>query len=85
VSFRRVGCSRCQGTGYQGRVLVTEILDLQSQASKDACYRAESPHELMDLLPSGSFLPWTDSLRYHHGKGDISMEQVEEFISQELA
>lgn len=82
--FRGLGCTVCHGSGYQGRVLVTEVLDLQSRRAKEACYKAESAGELLRLLPQGAFIPWMDSLQFHLARGDISLRQVEEFLVQEL-
>lgn len=82
--FRSLGCSGCHGSGYQGRVLVTEALDLQSRGAKEACYKAESAADLLRFLPEGAFIPWMDSLQYHLARGDISLRQVEEFLSQEV-
>jgi general secretion pathway protein E len=78
------GCQLCSGSGYQGRVLITELLDLQSQATKDAFYRARNTSELLELLPNGAFIPWTEALRHHLSQGDICMAQVERFIAAEM-
>jgi type II secretory ATPase GspE/PulE/Tfp pilus assembly ATPase PilB-like protein len=78
------GCDHCSGSGYQGRVLITEILDLQSQAAKDAFYRTSTTTELLEQLPNGAFIPWTEALQYHLRQGDICMEQVEQFIAAEM-
>ncbi len=82
--FCRVGCEVCGATGYQGRVLVTEVLNLQSQRAKDSCYRAPNAHELMATIPVEAYVPWTDSLQYHLTRGDISLLQVEEFVVSEM-
>jgi type II secretory ATPase GspE/PulE/Tfp pilus assembly ATPase PilB-like protein len=83
-SFRRVGCLSCNGSGYSDRVLVTEVLDVQSQSAKDACYKADSAQTLLELLPNGSFVSWSDSLHVHLLRGDISVEQAEEFLDAEM-
>ena len=82
--YRPVGCDSCGKSGYRGRVLITEVLDIQSQRAKDACYRAATTSELLDLLPVGASIPWTDSLQYHLIRGDISLAQVEHFVSAEM-
>jgi len=84
IFYRRRGCEACRHTGYDGRILVTEVLDLQSQRAKDACYRAQTTTELLELLPSGSYLSWTEALQYHLAAGNISIEQVDQFIGSEL-
>jgi hypothetical protein len=71
-------------TGYAGRVLVTEVLNVQSQRAKDACYRAAHANELLATLPVEAYIPWTDSLQHHLSQGDISLAQVEEFVVSEM-
>lgn len=85
VLYRAIGCSTCAGTGYLGRVLVTELLDIQSQRAKDACYRATTTAELLETLPAGACIPWSDSLQYHLARGDISLAQLERFVQAEMA
>jgi type II secretory ATPase GspE/PulE/Tfp pilus assembly ATPase PilB-like protein len=82
--FSSVGCLSCGGTGFSGRVLITEILDVQSQRAKDASYKADSAQELLQLLPNEAFIPWTESLHYHLLRGDIALQQVEEFLDSEM-
>jgi type II secretory ATPase GspE/PulE/Tfp pilus assembly ATPase PilB-like protein len=82
--YRRVGCDSCGMTGYAGRVLVTEVLNVQSQRAKDACYRAAHANELLATLPVEAYIPWTDSLQHHLSQGDISLAQVEEFVVSEM-
>jgi type II secretory ATPase GspE/PulE/Tfp pilus assembly ATPase PilB-like protein len=82
--FRAVGCETCGGTGYVGRVLVTELLDIQSQRAKDACYRATTTAELLEALPVGACIPWSDSLQHHLVRGDISLAQLERFVQAEM-
>jgi type II secretory ATPase GspE/PulE/Tfp pilus assembly ATPase PilB-like protein len=83
--YRHVGCSHCNGTGFEGRVLVTEALDLQARVVKDIYSRVESAHEALETLPQGAFIPWTLSLEYQLGKGLISVAQVNAFIDEEMS
>lgn len=83
--YRAVGCDLCAGSGFRGRVLITELLDMQNQRAKDACYRAATTAELLDMLPVGACIPWTDSLQHHLRRGDISLGQVERFVAAEMA
>ncbi|MFN5063334.1 MAG: GspE/PulE family protein [Pseudomonadota bacterium] len=82
--YRAVGCSECSGSGVRGRVLVTEVLDLQSQRAKDCCYRSKTVAELLDTLPTGVYIGWKESLQHHLMRGDISVRQVEQFIEAEM-
>lgn len=81
--YRRRGCDACRDTGFDGRVLLTEVVDLQTQRAKDACYKAQTASELLELLPNGSYISWTESLQYHLSNGTISIEQVEQFAGSE--
>lgn len=78
--YRAHGCSRCSGSGFQGRVLITELLDLQSHRAKESCYLAKGAQGLLAALPQGAFVPWAQSLRHHLYQGEISMEQVTQFV-----
>jgi type IV pilus assembly protein PilB len=82
--YKSVGCDLCAGSGYRGRVLLTEVLDLRNQRAKDACYRANTTVELLDLLPVGSCIPWTESLQHHLLRGEISLQQIEQFVGSEM-
>jgi type II secretory ATPase GspE/PulE/Tfp pilus assembly ATPase PilB-like protein len=82
--YRSAGCESCGMSGYSGRVLVTELLNVQSQRAKDACYRAAHANDLLATLPVEAYIPWTDSLQYNLTQGDISLKQVEEFVVSEM-
>lgn len=82
--FTSVGCAACGGYGYQGRVLVTEVLNLQQRNAKEACFRASNAQELLELLPADAFMPWTHALHFHLRQGTISLSQVEEFVTSEM-
>ena len=82
--YEHRGCSSCGDTGYSGRVLISEVLDLQSREVKDAYSRTQSIHEALSSLPSGAVIPWTIALEYHLLKGDISVAQVQEFVDEEI-
>jgi type IV pilus assembly protein PilB len=82
--YTAVGCQLCAGSGYRGRVLITEALDLREQRAKDACFRAKTLGELLDMLPIGASIPWTHSLQHHLTRGDISLLQVERFVGAEM-
>lgn len=82
--FTARGCPSCGGQGYDGRVLVTECLDLQAPEVKAIYASADSLHEALSSLPSAAFIPWTYSLQYNLTMGAISPSQVDSFIDEEM-
>ncbi len=83
--YQRVGCPSCSHTGYNGRILVTESLCLDTLASKDAFIRSANRTELLNNLPSHAWISWTESLQRQLVRGDISAEQFGKFIEEEFA
>ena len=83
--YQPVGCSTCGGTGFDGRVLITEALDLLAPLIKDAYARAETTREAMNAIPSSAFVPWTRALEYHLSRGHMSARQVQEFVDEEMS
>ncbi len=82
--FKARGCVRCGGQGAQGRVLVTEALDLRTPRAKEVCATASSVQQLMEDLPSHSFLSWPLSLQFQLVQGAISVPQFQAFIDREM-
>ena len=82
--FAPTGCPACSQTGYDGRVLISEVLDLQSREVKDLYSKTRSSHEALEALPSSAFVPWTVSLEHHLSKGEISIKQVQCFAEEEM-
>jgi type II secretory ATPase GspE/PulE/Tfp pilus assembly ATPase PilB-like protein len=82
--FLAPGCERCGGSGFQGRVLVTEALDLRSARAKEVCASAHSGRELLEELPTHAFLAWPLSLEFQLSQGAISAPQFQNFIDHEM-
>lgn len=74
------GCAVCNHVGFKDRILVAEVLDLQSREVKDLFYRQEDVKNLLKEIPREAYLPWHESLQYHLIHGDISSSQVESFV-----
>ncbi len=83
-TYRARGCDACAGSGTSGRVLLSEILDLRSPEVKELAGRAERVGELIAMLPSASYVPWTVSLQHHLLSGSISASQVDTFVEEEM-
>jgi general secretion pathway protein E len=84
VTHKANGCGACGDTGFSGRVLVTELLDLQSPEVKEISGRAGSIRELLERIPSAAYVPWTSSLQHHLLAGHISAAQVDAFVEEEM-
>lgn len=82
--YQPAGCRRCGGSGWSGRVLVTETLDLRDGEVKQLCARTTQPHELLEQLPPAAFIPWTTSLLYHLERGEITLQQLQDFLDAEM-
>jgi type IV pilus assembly protein PilB len=82
--YQAVGCNSCSGTGFGGRVLITEALDLLSPTVKEAYGSTRTIREAMTAIPPSAFIPWTRSLEYHLSRGDLSARQVQEFVDEEM-
>lgn len=83
--YTPIGCQRCDGTGFEGRVLITETLDVMSAAVKEAYSGSKSMSEALSAIPASAFIPWTRALEFHLTSGDISPRQVQEFVDEEMA
>lgn len=73
-------CLLCRGTGYAGQVLVTELLDMRDSVAQESLLRGMSVGNMSGKLPSGAYIPWSESLQYHLNRGAISISQVENFF-----
>lgn len=84
ITYKANGCGACGDTGFSGRVLVTELLDLQSPQVKEISARIGSVHELLERIPSAAYVPWTSALQHHLLAGHISAAQVDSFVEEEM-
>ncbi len=82
-AFAPAGCEDCQHTGFSGRAVVAEALDLRSREAKQAMLVSASETELLERLPRGAFTPWLTSLRALVCEGKISARQADEFLGKE--
>ena len=84
ITHKAKGCEACGDTGFSGRVLVTELLDLQSPEVKEISGRTGSIRELLERIPSAAYVPWTSALQHHLLAGHISAAQVDAFVEEEM-
>jgi len=82
--FRPSGCSACGGSGFQGRVVLAEVLNLQDYSAKAVCVNARTTRELLETLPISAWIPWSTSLEAMLRCGAISAEQFERFLDTEM-
>jgi type IV pilus assembly protein PilB len=77
-------CRRCGGTGWSGRVLLTETLDLRDPEVKRLCAQSPRAAALLEQIPTRAFIPWTTSLLHHLQQGQITLQQLQEFLAAEM-
>jgi type II secretory ATPase GspE/PulE/Tfp pilus assembly ATPase PilB-like protein len=81
--YRGAGCGACGESGYAGRVVCTETLNLCSEGAKEACLAYTTRTELLKHLPRDAFIPWSTSLHFLLEQGVISARQLDTFIERE--
>lgn len=82
--FKPQGCPSCAQSGFLGRALVTETLDLQDLRARTACATHRTAQALLEGLPKGALIPWTASLQDLMLRGAISAAQFSAFIDAEM-
>jgi len=80
--YQRVGCHSCSHTGYDGRLLVTEILNAGEQKTKEVLLKHSTKLDLLEDLPSGAWSSWMVSLQHLLIRGDISTDQFNLFMDE---
>lgn len=77
--YRANGCAQCKYTGFRNRVPITEVLDMQSQQTKEIVLTGGFRGDLSRKVPVGAYVPWKDALEYHASRGDLSAAQLDGF------
>lgn len=80
--YQRVGCHSCSHTGYDGRVLVTEVLNASEATTKEVLSRSNSKLALLEELSSGAWSSWVLSLQKLLIAGEISTAQFNLFMDE---
>lgn len=73
--FRAKGCSQCQFKGYQGRVLIYEILHL-NQEIKSLIHQNEPKERILQTLKTQGFISMFEDALSKASQGLISIEEV---------
>ncbi len=84
-AYRPVGCQACGGSGFEGRAVVSESLDLRSARAKDVCIEHRTCEARARSMPEGALIPWGTGLERLARAGSISLVQVERFMRTEVA
>ncbi|MEM8770372.1 MAG: ATPase, T2SS/T4P/T4SS family [Pseudomonadota bacterium] len=72
---RAVGCDRCEGTGYRGRVAVAEIVKLDD-ALREAIVGGASAQSLFSIARKQGFITLFEDGLYKAAEGRTTLEEV---------
>ena len=73
--YKAHGCHHCVGTGYSGRVVISEILEITNDISSLIAKGESSKVILQEALKDG-FIPMRDSAMELVDQGITSLEEV---------
>jgi type II secretory ATPase GspE/PulE/Tfp pilus assembly ATPase PilB-like protein len=73
--FRAVGCEKCQGTGYRGRILLFELMELDPELNR-MISAGESPEKIMEAARAKGFRTMLDDARQKVLDGIIEPEEA---------
>lgn len=79
--YEAVGCARCGGSGYLGRLAIGELLIVDG-AIRDAIIHRASTDEIFELAVKGGMVPiWSDGIK-HLAAGETSYAELLRVVSQ---
>ena len=74
--YKGKGCSRCQGTGYKGRIAIHEILKL-NDAIRDAILQRQTSHQIRGTArKKGNLISMREDGFYKAVQGLTSLEEI---------
>lgn len=73
------GCSLCQGTGYQGRMAIQEVLKM-TRSIRESISQGKDYDTIHKIALSEGLVPIADSLKEHILKGQTSLAQGLEIL-----
>ena len=74
--FKAKGCAACEQTGFAGRCLIIEFLDV-SKPMKEAIARGDDEHALRDIgIESGALRPLSTDALSRLSQGEVPLDEV---------
>lgn len=73
--YQAVGCSRCNITGYRGRIPIFELVAVKPTL-RDAITRGDSIRKLKTIAKRNKFVPFINLLREYLRRGKTSVEEA---------
>jgi type II secretory ATPase GspE/PulE/Tfp pilus assembly ATPase PilB-like protein len=73
--YHGVGCRQCQGTGYRGRILLFELMELDPELNR-MISAGESPEKIMEAARAKGFRTMLDDARQKVLDGIIEPEEA---------
>lgn len=78
---RAVGCERCQGTGYQGRVGIYEMLEVDAEIQR-LITRSASPDEIREVAKARGFRTLLEDGLLKAARGETTVEEVYRVVNE---
>ena len=73
--YHPVGCPKCSGTGYSGRIALHEVMHI-NRALRDAIQEKQSIEVLRDIAKKNGMIPLFDSCKFHVLAGTTSLNEM---------
>jgi len=73
--YKGKGCKVCLGTGYLGRICISEIIVVNSKL-KDGIYDGKSPSELFEIAKESGFVPIVEDAKQKILTGITTVDEV---------
>jgi len=81
--YDAVGCDRCRGTGFSGRLAIYEVV-LLTEEMQDLIVKGEDSRKLMEQAVRDGFVPMREYGWHKCLAGDTTLEEVISVTSAEL-
>lgn len=77
--YEAVGCSKCNMTGYKGRIPIFEMLSVK-QSIRDAISRGDDMRKIKNMAKKNRYVPFGNLLREYVKRGKTSIEEALPFL-----